>query len=30
MLGEAFELGVLWDEYGNVGDVIVNFLIIMY
>lgn len=29
-LGEAFELGVLWDEYGIVGDVIVNFLIIIY
>ena len=25
MLGEEFELGVLWDEYGIVGDVIVNF-----
>ena len=24
MLGEEFELGVLWDEYGIVGDVIVN------
>ena len=25
MLGEEFELGVLWDEYGIVGDVIVMF-----
>ena len=25
MLGEEFELGVLWDEYGIVGDVIVIF-----
>jgi hypothetical protein len=24
-LGEEFELGVLWDEYGIVGDVIVIF-----
>ena len=24
MLVEAFELGVLWDEYGLVGDVIVS------
>jgi hypothetical protein len=24
MLDEEFELGVLWDEYGIVGDVIVN------
>ena len=26
MLGKEFELGVLWDEYGIVGDIIVNFL----
>ena len=25
MLGKEFELGVLWDEYGIVGDIIVNF-----
>jgi len=25
MLGEEFELGVLWDEYGIVGNVIVKF-----
>jgi len=25
VLGEEFELGVLWDEYGIVGDVIVMF-----
>jgi hypothetical protein len=25
ILGEEFELGVLWDEYGIVGDVIVMF-----
>jgi hypothetical protein len=24
MLDEEFELGVLWDEYSIVGDVIVN------
>jgi hypothetical protein len=24
MLVEAFELGVLWDEYGLVGDVVVS------
>jgi hypothetical protein len=24
MLDEEFELGVLWDEYGIVGNVIVN------
>jgi hypothetical protein len=27
ILVEAFELGVLWDEYGLVGDVIVRLLI---
>lgn len=30
MLGEEFELGVLWDEYGIVGDVIVGFSMIVY
>jgi hypothetical protein len=25
MLSEEFELSVLWDEYGIVGDIIVNF-----
>ena len=25
MLGEEFELGILWDEYGIVGDVMVKF-----
>ena len=25
VLGEEFELGILWDEYGIVGDVMVKF-----
>jgi hypothetical protein len=30
MLVEEFELGVLWDEYGLVGDIIVCILFILF
>jgi hypothetical protein len=30
LLVEAFELGVLWDEYGLVGDIVVSVLPLYY
>jgi hypothetical protein len=30
VLVEAFELGILWDEYGLVGDVVVSFFLSIY
>jgi hypothetical protein len=30
MLVEEFELGILWDEYGLVGDIIVCILFILF
>jgi hypothetical protein len=30
ILGEEFELGMLWDEYGLVGDIVVRKFTISY
>jgi hypothetical protein len=30
MLVEEFELGILWDEYGLVGDIIVCILLFFF
>lgn len=30
MLSSEFQLGVLWDDYGIVGDIIVSILIILF
>jgi hypothetical protein len=29
LLVEEFELGMLWDEYGLVGDIVVHFFLLL-